>query len=301
MMRRKLFSLGGTAVYLHLATLLFAAYMVLLGHGGVLGISMLSILLHETAHAAVAAAFGKPPEEIEITPLGAVMRLEHEAELPLCRRFLMLAAGPVMSFLLCWAAILLTSWNRISVHTGRLMFCCNVMLLLLNLLPALPLDGGRMLALLLGIWLRQETVCRVMRVTGTLVGMSCIGLNLILSLRWGGWNLSLSMAGCFIMYAAAVGTTTQAMAELKMLMERKIRLERKGALACCWLTVVDTLPLRQAIKRLHASRYTMLNIVELGSMKRLDTCGEDALIATYLNESCGSCRLLLREEVCEKH
>lgn len=299
MMRRKLFSIGDTAVYLHLATLLFGAYMVLIGHGGVLGVSMVSIMLHEASHAAVATLFGAPPEEMEITPLGALMRLEDEAALPVGRRLLVLAAGPAASLGLCWAAMALTRWGVLPVETGRLMFCCNVLLLCGNLLPVLPLDGGRMLALLFGLRLRQETVRRVMRISGTVIGLCCIAGNFLLSLRQGGWNLSLTMAGCFIMYASAVATTTQALAELRMFMDRKIRLEKRGVSACSWLAVVDTLPLRRAVKRLSPGRYTMLMVLQQGSLKPLGSCGEDDLMAAYLDEPGGCCRLMLREDVCE--
>lgn len=299
-MRRKLFSLGKTEVYFHLATLLFAAYMVWLGHGVMLCVSMGSIVLHEASHAMVAALFSKPPQEIEITPLGALMRLEDEAALPLGKRLLMLAAGPAASFGLCWCAIWLTSREWIPLEVGRLLFGCNVLQLFLNLLPALPLDGGRILALVLGIWLRQETVRKIILVMGTAIGLCCIGGNFLLSLQHGGWNLSLAMAGCFIMYASAVGTTSHALAELRMFMDRKIRMEKRGALSCHWLAVADTLPFRAAVKKLSPGRYTMLTILELGSMRPLHTCGEDALISAYLNEPGGCCRLLLQEDVCER-
>lgn len=300
MMRRRLLTLGDTSVYLHLATLLYAAYMILLGHGGVLAVSMASILLHEAAHGAVAAIFGKPPQEIEITPLGALMRLEDEAELPLGKRLLMLLAGPAASFFLCWAAILLTRWGWLAQEGGRLLFSCNVLLLLMNLLPALPLDGGRMLALVLGLKLRRETVRRVMCASGTVIGLMCIVLNFLLSLRHGGWNLSFAMAGCFIMYAAAVGTTTPALAELRMFVDRKIRMEKRGALRCSWVAVTDALPLRKAIAFLSPGAYTMFTILQQGSMKPMGSRGEDALIAAYLNEPGQCCRILLQEGICGK-
>ena len=301
MMRRKLFSIGDTAVYLHLATLLYACYMVLIGCGEVLCISMISILMHEASHALTATFFGAPPEDIEITPMGALMRLEDETVLPLGKRLIMLAAGPGASFGLCWMSILLTRWGVLSVEMGRVLFCCNVLLLIGNLLPALPLDGGRMMALVLGLRFSQETVRSAMRISGTVIGLCCIAGNLFLSLWRGGWNLSLSIAGCFIMYASTVCTTTQALAELRMFMDRKIRLEKQGALGGSWLAVVESLSLRKAVKRLHPGRYTMLMILQQGSMKLLGTVGEDALIAAYLDEPGGYCKRLLQEVICERH
>lgn len=294
MMRRRLFSIGDTAVYLHLATLLFAVYMAVLGQLDVLVVSTFSILIHEGAHGAASALMGKPPAEIELTPLGALMRLEDEETLPLPKRLLMLSAGPAASLLLCWAAILTVKGGWMALEEGRMLFSCNLVLLVLNMLPVLPLDGGRMLTLLLSLRLRKETVKRVMRIIGTVTGLLCIGGNFFLSLRYGGWNLSLAMTGCFLMYAGAVGTTSAAMAELRMFMDRKVRLEQHGSLPCRWVTILDSLPLRKAVACLAPNRHTMFNLLRCGSMEPCGQVGEEALIAAYLNTPGSSCKILLQ-------
>lgn len=282
MMRRRLFTIGSTEVYFHFATLLLVVYMAMLKQVQVLVLSMLSILVHEAAHAVAAACMGKPPQEIEITPLGGMMRLEEDADLSAIQRILVLLAGPLVSLGLCWLSLWLTNAGVLSTEIGRQLFMSNLLFLAGNLLPALPMDGGRVVALLLALRLRRETVDRIMRGMGTAIGFGFIILNLILSIRYGGWNLSLSMTGCFLMYAAAHCTTTSALAELRAFMDRKIRLECKGVVPCKWVTVTKQLPLRKAIKQLAPNGYTLFACVDPSGLSPVKVLEENALIAAYL-------------------
>lgn len=282
-MRRRILTVGQTDVYLHLATVLFALYALLMGFAPMLLTAFLSILLHECAHAAAAALCGQPPQEMELTPLGAVLRLEEEERLPPLRRLLMLAAGPAMTLLLCFLALWLTKAGALPLQNGRMLFAANLSILLMNLLPALPLDGGRMLTLLLGCFLRAETVRRIMRISGTLLGCAAIGASVWLAWRYGGWNLSLAAAGCFLLYSAGQATTTQALAELRMLMDRKILLERQGFLKCRSVAILAGESLRRAIRLLAPRAMTDFQLVEPGTMRRVGTLTENQLIAAYLD------------------
>lgn len=295
--RWRIFSLGDTAVYLHLGTVLFGAYMVLMGHGLALCISMVSIFLHELAHAAVSLAFGRPARDIEFTPLGCLMRLEDETLLSPGRRLMMLCAGPLASLLLCWLALLGTRFGWVETVIGRRLFCCNLLLTMVNLLPALPLDGGRILALLLSRKLRGETVRTILRASGTILGLCCIGVNLWLSIRHGGWNLSCAMVGCFLMYAGAAGTASFAMDELRRLMERKRRIEEKGVMACRWLSATPETPLRKAVASLPPAAYGMICLVDPVDMKLLGQADEQTLLNTYLEQPGARCKALLLQSL----
>lgn len=287
MMRRRLFSIGSTEVYFHLATVLLAVYMVVLKQAQILMISMLSILAHEAAHAAAATCMGKPPQEIEITPLGGMMRLEDEGGLSATRLILVLLAGPLASFGLCWLSLWLTNIGLLSTATGRQLFSSNLLFLCGNMLPALPMDGGRLIALLLAQRLRRETVNRIMRGMGTAIGIGFIILNLVFSIRYGGWNLSFSMTGCFLMYAAAHCTTTAALAEMRAFMDRKIRMECKETVPCKWVTIVNHTSLRKAIKLLAPNGYTMFACVDPSGLSAVKVLEENVLIAAYLADPSG--------------
>ena len=279
-MRLRILRLGDTEVFLHAGTLAFALYMLLLGQGWLLLTGMVSILLHEGAHAAMAAAAGHPPGEVELSPLGAVMRLDEEDALPRGWRMVIILAGPAMTLTLCAAALLLTKVGWLSLHAGRMLFRCNLALLMLNLLPVMPLDGGRLTALLLGYWLRPQTVRTIMRALGAAVGFVCIFLNLWITWRYGGWNLSLAAAGCFMLYAGAVSATTAAMQELRAFMDRKIRMEQHGCSPAWCVSVTEDLPLRRAVKLLHPRRHTLFcRVTEQGGVHLIP---EERVIDAYL-------------------
>ncbi len=296
-MRWRLLTVGTTDIYLHLATLLFGAYAWWLGYGGMMAAALLSIFLHESAHAAVAAIAGKMPGEIEVSPLGAVLRLEDEERMPVPQRALMLAAGPVMTLLLCRASIRLTELGLLSAQTGRLFFMSNLSILLMNLVPALPLDGGRLLALLLSAFCRPSTVRTVMRIVGSVLGIAAIATNICITWTQGGWNLSLASAGCFLLYSAATGATTQTMAELRRFMDRKIWLEKQGSAPCREIAILSNQSLHHAVRRLTPRSVALFTLIEPGTMQRLGMLTEYQVISAYLDHSEQTCLEAWRKAV----
>lgn len=293
MNRWRILRIGPTDVYLHPAMLLYGLYALLTEHGLFMVLATSSILLHESAHALTAALFGQPPREIELTPLGAVMRLEDEDRLPPFKRSGMLLAGPGMTLLLAALALHLTKQGILASEAGRLLFMGNLSILLLNLLPALPLDGGRLLSLLLGLFWPSGAVTRVMRLVGSLLGIGLIGMNIYASSRLGGWNLSLAFAGCCLLYCAGAATTTQAMAEIRRFMDRKIRMERKGTLPIQPIAVLHTQTLRMLVRRLPPNRMSHYAILEAGTMNFLGELTELQIIGAYLQHPECSCGKLL--------
>lgn len=284
MRRWRICTLGKTDVYLHPAMLLYLLYAHLTGHGHFICLSILSILLHEGAHALTSTAFGHMPSCMELTPLGAVMRLEDENRLPFVKRVLMLLAGPSLTFLLCYAAIHLTIKHVLSPQTGQLLFMSNLSILLLNLLPVLPLDGGRILSLILGLIWPARIVNRIMRCIGSILGMGLIGLNIYVAWKSGGWNLSLAFAGCCMLYSSSIATVTQAVAELRQFMDRKIQLERRGSMASTLIYALSDQSLRKLVRMLPPGKIATFVCVEAGSMKLLGWLSEYELIQQYLNQ-----------------
>jgi len=106
-----------------------------------------SVLIHELSHSVVARGYGLPVRRILLYPLGGVSEIELEPQTP-GREFTVSAAGPFLSFVL--AAIGLGLEHVVPAGTvGWIIvrqFCwANIVVGIFNLLPGLPLDGGRML------------------------------------------------------------------------------------------------------------------------------------------------------------
>ncbi len=127
------------------------------GQGLVSGLSWLVILfacvvVHELAHCVVGQARGAVVRDIVLLPIGGMSRLERLPPRPE-DEFAMAAAGPIASVVLGVGAGVIAgavgvALIPIDLATGSLLarlFWVNLLLAAFNLLPAFPLDGGRML------------------------------------------------------------------------------------------------------------------------------------------------------------
>ncbi len=107
----------------------------------------LSVLLHELAHCVVAKAYGLPVKRITLYLLGGVSEIEREPDTP-GKEFLVSFAGPVVSLGLAGVFFGLeqvVDHNSIPGVLLDILWLSNLIVGAFNLLPGLPLDGGRML------------------------------------------------------------------------------------------------------------------------------------------------------------
>ncbi|MEV0587817.1 site-2 protease family protein [Nonomuraea sp. NPDC050310] len=113
----------------------------------------LSVLLHELAHSVVAKMYGLRVRRIVLYLLGGVSEIETEPKRP-GREFLIAAAGPVLSLGLAGlglaADLLLIEGPGVAQVLVLQLWFANLIVGVFNLLPGLPLDGGRMLRA--GVW-----------------------------------------------------------------------------------------------------------------------------------------------------
>jgi Zn-dependent protease len=146
----RLGSLLGFPVELNVSFLLLLA-LVLVAFGGVVGVFVVgivfaSILLHELGHAVVARKLGVRVSGIELGFFGGAAKMVQmpanaNAELAIA------AAGPAVSLALGGAAIGLGALAHVSLF--GMIGWINLVIAGFNLIPALPMDGGRILRALL--------------------------------------------------------------------------------------------------------------------------------------------------------
>jgi Zn-dependent protease len=175
---------------------------------GVLGFLM-SLVGHELGHSYVADRNDVHVVEITLWLFGGVAKLEGDADNP-GAEFRIAAAGPAMSFVMAglfWVGFLaVRAVDGSDVLTSLLVWLAliNVVLAVSNLLPAFPLDGGRMLRATL--WRRggrKGSATRVASLWGQLLAGALV-VGALVSLRWWSWwsALWISLLGVFLLVAA---------------------------------------------------------------------------------------------------
>ncbi len=113
----------------------------------------ISILVHELGHALTAKAFGKRVE-IVLQAFGGYAAYSGGAPLDRTRTFLVTAAGPALQIVLGAVVYLfaqsLPGMSPQATHFVKVLYAISFIWAILNLLPVLPLDGGRLLQTILG-------------------------------------------------------------------------------------------------------------------------------------------------------
>ena len=150
--------IAGTVVKVHVTFLLLLG--VFLVAGGVAAVIMIlaifaCVLLHEFGHVAMAKRFGVNTPDVILLPIGGLARLERMPEEPK-QELLIALAGPAVTLVLAagfYALLraggatppLLPSLTVAGDSLISDLYRINVLLLLFNLIPAFPMDGGRVL------------------------------------------------------------------------------------------------------------------------------------------------------------
>lgn len=151
---------GRAEVRLSFGVLPLFAALIIAGEGRTLALSVISLLLHELAHAIAARNLGFATRRISIYPFGAVLHVEPAIQASDCE-WIVALAGPLCSFGIASATRLIAHLLPNAAETLDAFVHTNAALALLNLLPAYPLDGGRIAKSLLTKYAEERTARRI--------------------------------------------------------------------------------------------------------------------------------------------
>ena len=186
-------------------------YWVMGGIGAI--VLFVSVLLHELAHSLVALRYGIKVRQIMLFIFGGVSDIAQEAR-DFTQEVKLAAAGPITSFVLagifaaCWWLSAPMFVATSPILEGILFYgaVANAILGAFNLIPAFPLDGGRILRALLHMWKRNydDATRMVERVgMGISYGFMALGFLALVFARDFIGSLWLLLIGWFINMGAA--------------------------------------------------------------------------------------------------
>ena len=191
-------SIGRTRIAVHPLALLYPLAAFMLGAGMETAALLLALFLHEGAHLVAARALGVGITCLRLTPFGGAMTMDNPYGLAPARLAAVAAAGPLANALAMVLSAALAHWRIIAPGFALTLLQTNLLLLAFNLLPALPLDGGRITYALLSLKLPREKALAFGIRMGRAVAATLVCACAALAVKWHRVNLSFLFAAVFI-------------------------------------------------------------------------------------------------------
>lgn len=220
-------SFAGIGVFVHWTFLLLLAWVAASQYAeegvagavratALIGVVFFCIVLHEFGHALVARRFGVPTKDITLLPIGGVARMERIPRDPM-QELAIAIAGPMVNVAIA-VALLVGIWlfadptQLVLLSGGKTpfvvtMFWFNVVVVFFNMLPAFPMDGGRVLRAVLAMRLDYLRATQIAARVGQFVaiGFAIVGLTS---------NWMLLLIAIFVYFGAQAEAASVRMQEL---------------------------------------------------------------------------------------
>ena len=260
----RLFKVFGISVNLHVTFLLLLVFFL---SGGIKWLALLIgvfcfVTLHELCHSLVAKSYGIEVREITLLPIGGVASMSSMPEKP-SQEFFISIAGPLFNLIV--VAVLYVPMKKLlgaevlfyrpfSTATWPLTFAylywINLILAIFNLIPAFPMDGGRVLRALLAQKLGYQKATRIAVNLGHLFALVFAYLGIV------GFNIILVVIAVFI-YMAASNEGLQV-----DLRETLKRFKVRDILSADFFTLNQDTPLSKVLELIFHSHQEDFTVVE---------------------------------------
>ncbi|KRF18559.1 M50 family metallopeptidase [Paenibacillus sp. Soil787] len=241
------------------------------------------VLVHELGHLAAASGFGWRVREVQLLPFGGVLIVDELGTAPTREELIVSLAGPLqhvwmilVALLMKWADVGASSWWDYFIEA-------NLMIGLFNLIPVMPLDGGKVMQSLLGYLLSYHNT--ILYTTWiSMILSSAIIIIAIIQLISGHLPLNILVIGIFLLVSNWYAYRQLPYHFFRFLMGRGTRMSRllsRGTLAQP-IVITRHRTMAETLKLFMREKYHLIYIVgETGRIQAV--LPEQQLVSGYLD------------------
>lgn len=270
----------------------FALILAVAGLGGYLpeALILLGVLLtHELAHLIVGRGFGLEFRRIDLLPYGGVAHIDNLYAVHPSAVAVTALAGPFNNLLLLAASYGLAQQGWIVPPTSDFLIRVNLGLALFNLLPALPLDGGRILQSVLRERLGEIQAIKRLVWWGYWIA-ACLVLGSVIAALFGIFLPTVPVLAFFVVVGARRETMVAIAGQLRRLWQRPEELARRRTMPAAALVATEDVTIRHIIPHLTGSRYYLVwvldrNFLPCGRLSETEII--QAALDGHLNQTLG--------------
>ncbi|MDL2225913.1 M50 family metallopeptidase [Eubacteriales bacterium OttesenSCG-928-M02] len=274
--------------------LVLGAVGMLVGAGLEMVSLMVFVLGHEICHSLVARRMGAQVEEVELMPFGGVIKTRDMDKMVGKREIGIALVGP--AFNLACGIVLMYLVAAFPMYKDMLapLVRVNITLGLFNLLPAFPLDGGRVLRSVLSFFISRERATKMATLLGMVLGIGLAGMGIWLGMDTGVWNVALIAMGAFLFVAAKGEERRWAFSSVVQYGDKR-RMVKRGTVEERRILAGADMTLSEAASRFTRGAYYAIRVMDedmgiLGTVQEKDVM--DAILSGQREKTLG---WLLRE------
>lgn len=207
------FSIHPLFVIVMLASVLTGRFLELIALFGI-------VFVHELGHVAAARWLGIPVISVMMLPFGGHALLEDRGDFTARKELIIAMAGPLQNMILVAFTVLLQQTGVWSGSFPVYFIECNILIALFNLLPILPLDGGRICQALCSLTMPFHSTLVWCSRLSVLFSVMVIGYAVMPWLAGGALQLNLLLIGGFLLYSNVTDYRNVHFRFLRFLMNR---------------------------------------------------------------------------------
>jgi len=236
-------------------------------------------LLHELAHIFAAVKLGVPIQRVELQPFGITVKLRESYIREPYKEVLIAAAGPALNF--AAAGVCRVLMNRYNLDLSYI-FWLNLSMATLNLLPCLPLDGGRILKAALtsnhGIVKALNFSLRLTKVITVLLLAAAVAL-----LLYSEFNFSLILIAAFLLANISAERRNLNIIAMKEMLHNKEKLKKDDINKVRAIAVFEDVSARILLKYFSYNYYYIIDVLDK-NMKVVNRVTESQLIDALVSK-----------------
>ncbi|MGN0108234.1 MAG: site-2 protease family protein [Hominilimicola sp.] len=154
-------------IYINILTVIMFTICIMFHYPVIFYITYAVMILHESAHCIAAACIGLKISHITFHPFGVNLKLKNKMVYSLADEIILYISGPLCNAVLALAAVVVC--RKYNLELLRMFYISNIMLFIMNMLPAVPLDGGIILRKILMYRYGYKQAEKVMRVISIII------------------------------------------------------------------------------------------------------------------------------------
>lgn len=252
----------------------YVILLLLIGFKGSLVISFILVLIHEAVHFITCIFLGYSGFDIEITPIGTVLHLDDLNYDTPYEDILISISAPVFNILL--AFVFYKLYLIYGYVDFKELYLGNAWLGLFNLLPALPLDGGRILRDFLSLNNIYKKADRITVYISFFISVLLM-LFFMFSYYENNMNLGIAIAAIFIFYTAWKEKERIVYLIMADIINKRYKFQKKGHIENRYISIYYKMDLLSAMGLIDKNKFCIFSVLE-DNMKFVDMVYEDELI-----------------------